>query len=302
MWTMLRSTFPEISSSREAALGSAVLLLGVGLAVNAVLGPMALGLIRYPVSDSMRNQTIGIDAATLAVVTPACLVLGYLLLRSQGRLRGSGGGALALGPGLFATYMVPQYVVGPDYLGRTGNSHRFFLLHLALFVLGGVVSVLAWSAVNDDELPPMTPRIRRVARTVLLCGAGFLVFGLHLRGLVDGLHRVPASRAFRDDPTAFSFVKLLDLGVIVPASIYGAAALLLDLRSARRLLYSMIGWLTLDAIAVFSMAVTMNLNDDVNKSSALAAGFGVLALALLALDVALVRPLLSNGRSNLQLP
>ena len=277
---------------RDRGLGVALLALGAGLAVSSLLGPLAFDVIRYHASDSLRNQTIGIDAMILAVVAPTCLLLGWLHLRGTTLLDSSGAAALSLAPGLFAAYMVPQYVIGPDYVGLPGNNHRFFLLHLALFVLAVIVSLISWNAIEPDDLPQTTRRTDRIAAAVLIVGAAFLVFGLHLPGVIDGLHRTQSERAFLDDPTAFWFVKFLDLGIIVPASILGGVSLAKRLPGAHRLMYALVGWLTLDAIAVFSMAVTMDVNDDPNASRVLAAGFAGLCIALIALATALIRPLL----------
>jgi hypothetical protein len=286
------STLQRIESGRRnRVLGVGLLVLGVGLSVNSLLGPLVFDVIRYHVSTSLGNQTIGIDAMTLAVVAPICFVLGWLRLVGSTRLSSSGVAVLSLAPALFAAYMIPQYVIGPDYLGLPGNSQRFFLLHLALFIVSAALSILAWTSIEPNELPRTTRRTDRIAAAVLFAGAVFLVFGLHLSGVVDGLQRSPSNSAFLDDPTAFWFVKLLDLGIIVPASIAGGVALMKGLRGAQRLMYALIFWLTLDAIAVFSMAVTMEVNDDPNGSRVLAVGFAILCVALISLSVKLVRPL-----------
>ncbi len=41
---------------------------------------------------------------------------------------------LAFAPATFAAYMMPQYVIGPDYLGLPGNNERAALFHPAIFV------------------------------------------------------------------------------------------------------------------------------------------------------------------------
>ncbi len=266
------------------------MLLGIGLAINAALGPLMLDVIRYHVSDDFNNQTIGLDASALLIIAPFCVILGFVQFRGSKRLTQTGAAMMSLGPGLFAMYMLPQYVVGPDYLGRPGNNQRFFLLHLALFILSAAVSLVAWNAVDPVRLPKTSRRTSLAAASVLVAGALFLVFGLHLRGVVDGLARTPRDEAFLADPTAFWFVKFLDLGIIVPASIAGAVALVRGARWGQRLTYTLIGWLTFDALAVSAMAITMVANDDPNSSEVLAVGFVVLSLGLLSMMVKLYRP------------
>jgi hypothetical protein len=60
-----------------------LLALAGDLAANSVLGPFLADLIDCPVSETMRSQTIGLDAASLLVVVPSIVVVGYLALRGQ---------------------------------------------------------------------------------------------------------------------------------------------------------------------------------------------------------------------------
>jgi hypothetical protein len=92
-------------------LALAVLALGAGLALNTVLGPLLTDTIRYPFSETLRNQTIGLEAVTLLLVTPLCIVSAALIWRGR-----SAGPVLAFGPAAYAAYMMLQYLVGPGYL------------------------------------------------------------------------------------------------------------------------------------------------------------------------------------------
>ena len=49
-----------------------LMAIGVGLATVAVLGPLAAGVVDYHVTETLRNQTIGLDAVSLLVVAPLC--------------------------------------------------------------------------------------------------------------------------------------------------------------------------------------------------------------------------------------
>lgn len=46
-------------------LGIASLTLGVGLAVNSLLGPLIAEAIEYPLSGSALDQTMGLEAACI---------------------------------------------------------------------------------------------------------------------------------------------------------------------------------------------------------------------------------------------
>lgn len=261
-------------------------VLSVGLVVNVALGPLGVKVIRYHFSASMRNQLIGLDAVTLFVVVPLALVVGVMALR-----RHPSASVLAIAPGLFVAYMLPQYIVGPDYLNLPGNNQRFFLLHLSLFVLGVAVAVIGWVTIDDDRLPDVSDGAAHLASRVLFVAALFLVVGLHLPGIIDAFSAAPANAAFRDSPTAFYVVKLMDLGLILPASIVVGLGLSHRKPWAEKMMYPIIGWLALDALAVSAMAIVMQENNDPTGSMVLVIGFGILTIVLVSLTVHLWRPL-----------
>jgi hypothetical protein len=47
----------------------ALAALAVGLAVNSILGPLGLGVVTYPFSATLVNQTVGLEAVSLLVVS-----------------------------------------------------------------------------------------------------------------------------------------------------------------------------------------------------------------------------------------
>src|SRR3954464_15887022 len=93
---------------RWLALG--LLVIAAGLAAVALLGPLATGIIDYRVTETLRNQTIGLDAVSLFLVAPLSV---FAALRVRGGYLV--GPALALGIGTYTSYMAVQYIVGPDY-------------------------------------------------------------------------------------------------------------------------------------------------------------------------------------------
>lgn len=114
-------------ASGEQSLAVALLALAAGLAVVALLGPLLFGVIDYRVSETLRNQTIGLDAVPLFLVVPVSIAVALLALRKQ-----PAAPALALGPAAYSAYMSVQYVLGPEYLRLPGNNERFFVLFLIL--------------------------------------------------------------------------------------------------------------------------------------------------------------------------
>lgn len=131
----LRSPVPATTaSSHRPWLALALMVLGAGAALLAVLGPLGLELIRFHASQSAVDQIIGGDVAALFLVAPASLVAGLLVWRGH-----RAGPVLALGPALYAMYMYSQLVLGGDFGRYEGNSERFFALYLGLFRLAGAV-------------------------------------------------------------------------------------------------------------------------------------------------------------------
>ena len=121
-------------SHRGLAVG--LVAIAAGLAAVALLGPLAFGVVDYRVTETLRNQTIGLDAVSLFVVAPLGLLAALLVLR-----RRIAGPALALGSGAYTSYMFVQYILGPEYERLPGNNERLFPLYLALFALGWVVAL-----------------------------------------------------------------------------------------------------------------------------------------------------------------
>ena len=102
-------------------LVAALVAIAAGLVAVALLGPLTGGPIEYHVSETLRNQTIGLDATSLFVVAP--LAVAAAVLARSGHVAGP---ALALGVGAYTAYMFVQYIVGPEYLARPGDNEASF--------------------------------------------------------------------------------------------------------------------------------------------------------------------------------
>ncbi len=88
-----------------------------------------------------------------------------------------------------------------------GNSERFFLLYLGLFVLGGAIVFPAWAAIDADRLPTTSRSADRRLGWFLLVVAIFLEVGLHLQGLHDPWSTSPSAPEYLADPGLFWLVK-----------------------------------------------------------------------------------------------
>ena len=267
-------------------LGVALIVLGAGIAASAALGPLVADVIRYRTSDTTLNQIIGGDAAALAMVAPLCILAGVLALRGH-----PAAPVLALGPAAYAVYTFPQLIIGQEYLRLPGNNERFFPLHLSVFVLAGAVLVIAWNLLDARRMPVTSCRTDRVAAVILLVLAAFLVFGLHLPSIADAWRDVPTRVEYTSSPTPFWMVKLMDLGIVVPAAIAAGVGLLLEAGWARKVMYAVYGGYALLAVSVAGMAITMYGNDDPDASLGNVIAFTLFALLFVAFAAWLYRPL-----------
>jgi hypothetical protein len=153
-----RAPGPAVAPRRQAvsaavgALGAACLALAAGMSALSVLGPLVTGLVHWRITPLVNDQLLGLDAVSLVVVAPLAAVAGLLTRRGAAL-----GPVLGFGPAMYAAYMVPQYVLGPDYLRTAGNNERAFPLLLGLLVLGvGIACRLGarWTSIASRRPRP----------------------------------------------------------------------------------------------------------------------------------------------------
>jgi hypothetical protein len=266
-------------------LAGLLVVLAAGLALNSLLGPLAFEVIRYRWSETINNQGIGLDAVSLIIVAPLCLLAALLVRRGH-----AAGSALALGPASFALYMIPQYVIGPEYVVTGGNNERFFPLHFGLFIIAAAVFLLAWRSLAPRDLPELPNGRRRAAAAFLLAFPLFLVFGLYLANFIDALSAHPSRKEYLDNPTAFWVIAFLDLAVAAPAAAASGWGLLRGQEWARKGLYAMVGWFALVPPSVAAMGVVMVARDDPNGSVGRTIAFVVFAIVFASFALWLYSP------------
>lgn len=284
-------------STRDRWLGVGFLVLGVGVAVCAILGPLVLDVIDYRTSVTSLNQIVGADAAGLVLVAPMSVVAGLLVLAGR-----PGATLLGLAPAVFVAYTYTLLIVGNEYLDEPGNVEQFFPLLLGVFILAAALIVVAWRASSFEPLPVTSRRVDRVAGFVLLAVASFIVIGLHLPSYLDSLSEAPTNAGYLSSPTAFWLVKFMDLGIVTPVALVAGVGMLLRRPWARRPVYALLGGYALLGASVAAMAVTMSATDDPDSSLGMVAASSVAALVLIALASYLYRPLLRRDRLIHDLP
>ena len=274
-----------INRRRHEALGFGLLALAVALVANSVFGPLLLDVIDYPVSATMRNQTIGLDAANLAVVAPVCVVVGALALRGH-RLAP----LLALGPTTYAAYMFVQYIAGPDH----ANYVSVLPLQLAAFILGWLLAGIAWSI--RPNLGPL-PIQRPVHTAVVGLLAAFVVLR-YTAGLAATVTEDPLPQELQGDLAMYWLIFLMDLGLFVPVAVVVMVGLWRGARWAMAALAGLVGWYLLVTVAVGAMSIAMAVNDDEFAASGQIALFAVMTLVLLAYSVVVLQALRSGTQSD----
>lgn len=288
----MTSDLPEPDRSTQGTPGRwlavCLVALGVGMAAVAVLGPLVFGVLEHRTSDTTLNQLLGADAASLIVVAPFSVAVGMLAWR-----RHPAAPVLALAPATFAMYTAFQVVVGQEYLRLPGNVERFFPLLLAIFVVAEVVAVGAWASVAPERLPEPGPRQDRLAGVVLLVLAAFVVLGLHLPMLPDALSGEPTRVEYVSSPTPFWLVKMMDLGIVVPAAVATGLGLLRRRPWARKASFAILGGYTLIGASVAAMALVMLMNGDPDASVGLAVAFTAFTALLSGVTAVRYRPLLA---------
>jgi len=270
---------------RRGWLAGSLFALGAGLIANSLLGPLVADVISYPFSESVWNQTIGLEAVTLLLVAPLCIFAGILMVRGH-----PAASPVAFGPAAYTAYMMLQYVIGPEYDHYPG----VLPLHLALFILGAGIAVAAWGAIDRVRLPELSRRSERRYGILLLALAAFIV-SPYLPALFAGLQGEPLTAEFRADVSMYWSIVLLDLGIVVPATIAAAVALISGAPWGPKSLYAIFGWFALVPPSVAAMGIAMVVNDDPNGSTREAIVLTVAAAAFAGLAVWVYRPLF-DGR------
>jgi hypothetical protein len=269
----------------DGLLGAGLIALGIGLAVNSLMGPFGFGAVDYPLSETLHNQTIGLDAVSLLLVTPVSLAVGILARRGH-----RAAPYVAVSIGAYTAYMFVQYIVGPSYL----SYPRILPLQLSLFVLGWAVAFRAWYISRSTE-PLLTPgRLSRRHAIALFAFAGFVIlrYAPALGGVVAG-DPIPPDAV--GDPAMFWTIVLMDLGIFVPLSLAAGVGLHRGRMWAPGALYAAAGWFLLVTTAVAAMAITMLVNDDPHAAAGQVVMFAVTELLVIAYVTVLYRPLLRRN-------
>jgi hypothetical protein len=268
--------------SRHIAFGVGMLTLTVGLLANSALGPLGFDVIHYPISESLRNQLIGLEIVTVLFVAP--LSFGAAILAIRGH---HAAGIVAFGPAAYAAYMFIQYVLGPEY----PSFNAVVLLDLVIFASSLFLAIWAWTIVEPRSLPEL-PQARRRRYAVVMLGLAAFVVSRYLDPVFGG----PIPAEFASERTFYWSIVLLDLGIVVPGTIVGAVMLFRGATAGHKALYAILGWFVLVPPSVASMAIVMLAKADPAGSIGQTVVFSVAAAGFAGFAVTVFRAFFRHNR------
>ena len=264
-------------------IGTGLVALGAGIAANALLGPLALRLLRFHNSPSGITQLIGGEALSLVVVAPLAVAAG-VLWRREHRVAP----ALALAPAIYALYTYTTEVVGAEYGRYPGNSARFLPLHLGLLALAGVIAARSSLALAAAPAPSPSTRLRIASATVLLVPN--VLFALAWAAQLAAYAGGERSLAYQDDPRLWWLIKALDLGLVIPVCLAAGIGLLLRWPLALKVAPGLTGFLVCLVGAVGAMGLVQVAQHDPAASWTVVVVATLAALAEAGVTVWLLRP------------
>ena len=275
--TQHRDAFPH--SFVALTLGVAALLT-----LNTLLGPLAFGLIDYDLDATLDNQLAGLEIVTVGLVVPVLVVGAVLTVRAR-----PAAPLVVVGPAAYAAYMFVQYVLGPEYSHYSLTA----LFHLVITAAAGGLGLWAWTLSARTSAPlasAATQRSDRLRAVLLLGYAGFVLlrYAGSLTGAVEG---APIGAEFEDARTFFWSIYLLDLAVVVPATLVTARQSWRGTDAGRRGVAAVVGWFALVPPSVAAMALVMLARDDPYASAGTVVLLSAASLVFAGVAVRVLGPL-----------
>lgn len=263
-------------------IAAALWFVSLGIVASAVLGPLLLDIVRFPISETMEHQLIGGEIASLLLAAPVAAIAGVLWWRGHPLAP-----ALSLGPAAYVAYMYIQYIVGPEYSRYPGNSENAFPLYLGLIVAGWTIAVRSWAALGATRLPDMPRRLRMALGSLLVLANGIFLLAW-LASLMEVYTGNPTIE-YERDPQLFWLIRLMDLGFVIPIGMATGIALLRSAPWADRAGYALAGFQPLVVAAVAGMAIRMEIKGDPSSDPVLLVAASVLAVAFLVTSTLIFR-------------
>ena len=254
----MRETEPESAGLLpRGVIVFAAFLGAVLVATLAILGPLVLGVVRYPTSASGTYQAMGVDATNLIIMVPVLLLGGILLLFR----RPSAKYFLILAPvTLFSLAL--EAGAGEEWSLYAGNAERFVWLYIPEVIVALVLLVGVFPMFSERDAPAFPRRGLRiyVAIVTLL----LVVFtAMWLQEIVQvATTGNTASGSYANSPTAFWMVRFMDLGITIPLGFLGMYLLWTKPTKAYALVLLFFGFFVTMGTTVTAIGLVMFLNHD----------------------------------------
>lgn len=275
--------------------GLPAIMLGAGIGIAAAIGPLGAHLINFRTSAHIENQFIGGEVASLGLVAPAAVAGGMLTARGH-RL----GPVLSMGPAMYAVYTYTTAIVGQEYARYPGNVEKFFPLYAALVAGGAITALRSWNQIDPLSLPVPSERLRKgLAGAFLSLGSFFaLAWAAQIVSVLTG-HQ---SDEYREGPTLFWTIKLLDYGFFIPLLMATGVGLIRRDPQATKAAYGLAPFATCMIVSIGGMGVAMELKGDPSANLGMLAIFTPIGLALAGLTGGLLRTLVRGAEGRHSCP
>jgi hypothetical protein len=280
---------PRTTAPSARWLAPATALLGLAIALAAVLGPLVTGVIDYRVAPLLRAQLVGADLISLVVLAPLTLLAAGLLRRGS-----PAGARLALATSLTGWYFAAELVLGPDRTGRPGNDDAFFPLFLAVLLLSAAVALGSWQQARTSDVD-VDRRRRRGTGVLLLLVVVLFVVGRYLPGWLAVVYGTP-SGDYRAGPGLWWAIAFEDLALLLPAGAATAVGLLRSAPWSTTAAFAVTGSLSLIGAAVVAMAWSTTLHGVPGATAGTALAMTVIGIGT-ALPAVLWWPAVASARS-----
>lgn len=227
------------------------------VATLAVLGPLILGVIHYPMSQSGVWQAMGVDAVNLLVMVPVLVLGGTLLLMRRDGAKYF----LILAPVTLFSLAI-EAGAGQEWSKYAGNAQQFAWLYIVEVIVALVLLVGALPMFSEKDAPAFNRRgLRIYVAFVTLLLVLFTVMWLQELVQVSTTGNT-TSGSYQNSPAAFWAVRFMDLGVTIPLGFLGMYLLLTRPAKAYALVLLFFGFFVTMGTSVTAMGLVMFLNHD----------------------------------------
>ena len=243
-------------------IGLTAIVVGIAIAIISIFGPLGLDIIQYASSESAITQGMGQDLVNLVLITPICLIGGFLHILKRENAKY----LLILVPLYSLLYTGLAYGLFPEWSHPTftGNSEQYSILFFMVIIGSLILLISTYSMFSPEDAPDFNKRnltIYIVVMTIFLVLFAFMWIGEYLEVLTTG---DTSTGSYSEAPTIFWVIRYLDLGITIPLGFIGLYLLYTRTKQAYPVMLLFFGYFVTISTAVVGMAIVMVLRSDPN--------------------------------------